>query len=120
MMNDKPAERSYGQLDGPALKCGVAKKEEERVTADKILEVPLNRFGFGLKGHQAVMRFEKRRQRDEESIDRFLDDLESLRSDSEESTNRRNFSLASKLVDEVKSDDLRAMLETYLVHAMER
>ena len=43
-----------------------------------------------MKVHQAMMRFEKkRRQRDDESIDRFLDDLESLRkrSDPEESTN---------------------------------
>ena len=71
------------------------KKEEERDTADKILEILLNRFGSGMKGHQAMMRFEKRRQRDDESIDRFLDDLESLmrRSDPEESTNRRNFSM---------------------------
>ena len=68
-----------------------------------------------MKGHQAMMRFEKRRQRDDESIDRFLDDLESLRrrSDPEESTNRRNFSIASKFIDGVKSDDLRTMLATY-------
>ena len=69
-----------------------------------------------MKGHQAMMRFEKRRQRDDESIDRFLDDLESLRrrSDPDESTNRRNFSIASKfIVDGVKSDDLRSMLATY-------
>ena len=32
-----------------------------------------------MKGYQALMRFEKRRQRDDESIDRCLDDLESLR-----------------------------------------
>ena len=32
-----------------------------------------------MKGHQAMMRFEKSRQRDYESIDRFLDDLESLK-----------------------------------------
>ena len=72
----------------------------------KIREVLLNQFGSGMKGHQAMMRFEKRRQRD--SIDRFLDDLESLRrrSDPEESTNRRNFSIASKFIDGVKSDDL--------------
>ena len=84
-------------LEGTALKCVVAKKEEERDTADKIFEILLNRFGSGMKGHQAMMRFEKRRQRDDESIDRFLDDLESLRrrSDPEESTNRRNFSIAS-------------------------
>ena len=68
-----------------------------------------------MKGHQAMIRFEKRRQRDDESIDRFLDDLESLRrrSGPEESTNRRNFSIASKFIDGVKSDDLRTMLATY-------
>ena len=53
-------------LEGTALKCVVAKKEEERDTADKIFEKLLNRFGSGMKGHQAMMRFEKRRQRDVE------------------------------------------------------
>ena len=66
-------------LEGTALKCVVAKKEEECDTAVTIFEKSLNRFGSGMKGHQAMMRFEKRRQRDDESIDRFLDDLESLR-----------------------------------------
>ena len=77
-------------LEGTALKCVVAKKEEERDTADKIFEILLNRFGSRVKGHQAMMRFEKK-QRDDESIDRFLDDLESLRrrSDPEESTKRK-------------------------------
>ena len=42
-----------------------------------------------------MMRFEKMRQREDESIDRFLDDLESLRSDPEEYKNMRNFSLSS-------------------------
>ena len=102
-------------LEGTALKCIVAKKEEERDTADKIFEILLNRFGSGMKGHQAMMRFKKRRQRDDEIIDRFLDDLESLRrrSDPEESTNRRNFSIASKFIDGVKSDDFRTMLAAY-------
>ena len=83
-------------------------KEEKRDTADKICEILLNRFGSGMKGHQAMMRFEKRRQR-------FLDDLESLRrrSDPEDSTNRRNFGIASKFIDGVKSDDLRTILATY-------
>ena len=102
-------------LDGTALKCVVAKKEEERDTADKIFKILLDRFGSGMKGHQAKIRFEKRRQREDESIDRFLDDLESLRrrSDPEESTNRRNFSIASKFIDGVRSDDWRTMLATY-------
>ena len=68
-----------------------------------------------MKGHQAMMRFEKRRERQDESIDRFLDDLESLRrrSDPEKSTNKRNFSIASKFIDGVRSDDLIMMLATY-------
>ena len=68
-----------------------------------------------MEGHQAMMRFEKRRQREDESIGRFLDDLESLRrrSDPEESANRRNFGIASKYIDGVRSDDLRTMLATY-------
>ena len=103
-------------LEGKALKCVMAKEKEERDTADKIFEILLNRFGSGIKGHQAMMRFEKRKQRVDESIDRFLDGLESLRrrSDQEESTNRRNFSVASKFIDGVKrSDDLRTMLATH-------
>ena len=93
----------------------VAKKEEERDTADQIFEILLNRFGSGMKGHQAMMRFEKRRQRDDESIHRFLDDLEILkrRSDPEELIIRRKFSIASKFIDGVTSDDLRTMLATY-------
>ena len=61
------------------------------------------------------MRFEKRRLRDGESIDRFLGDLESLRrkSDPEESINRKNFSITWKFIDRVKSDNLRSMLATY-------
>ena len=47
-------------LEGTALKCVVAEKEEERDTADKIFEILLNRFGSGMKGHQAMMRFEKK------------------------------------------------------------
>ena len=102
-------------LEGTALKCVVVKKEEERDTADKIFEISLNRFGSAMKGHQAMMSFEKRRHRDDDSIDRFQGDLESLRrrSDPEESTNRRNFSIASKFIDGVKSNDLRTMLATY-------
>ena len=95
-------------LEGTAQKCVVVKKEEERDSADKIFVILLNCFGSGMKGHQASMRFEKRRQRYDESIDRFLDDLECLRrrSDQDESTNRRNLSIASKFIDGVKIEDL--------------
>ena len=103
-------------LEGTALKCVVAKKEEECDTAaDKIFEILLNGFGSRMKAHQAMMRFQKRRQREDESIDRFLDDLESLRrrSHQEESTNTRNFGITSTFIDGVKSDDLRSMLATF-------
>ena len=69
------------------MKCLVAKKEEERDTADKIFEIPLNRFRSGMKGHQAMIRIEKRRQRDDESINRFIDDLDNLK---RQSAIRRN------------------------------
>ena len=35
------------------------------------------------------------------------------RNDPKDSTNRRNFSIASKFIDEVKIGDLRTMLATY-------
>ena len=76
-MNDKrqACTAILSNLEGTALKFVVAKKEEERDTAEKIFEILLNRFGSGMKGHQAMIRFKKKRQRDDESIDRFLDVL---------------------------------------------
>ena len=50
-------------LEFTALKCVVAKKEETRDTVDKIFKIMLNRFRFGMKGHQNMMIFEKRRQK---------------------------------------------------------
>ena len=66
-------------LEGTAVNCVMAKKQYQRDTAEKIFEILLNRFGSGVQGHQAMMRFEKRRQREDETIDKFLDDLEMLR-----------------------------------------
>ena len=62
-----------------------------------------------------MMRFEKKRPRNDASIDQFLDNLESFRrrSDPEKSTNGTNFSLASKFLDGVKSDDIRTKLATF-------
>ena len=57
----------------------MAKRTNERDSARKIFDILLNRFGSGVQGHQAMVKFEKRRQKDEESIDKFLDDLELLR-----------------------------------------
>ena len=80
-------------LEGTALN---AKKQYQRDTAEKIFEILLNRFGSGVQGHQAMMRFEKRKQREDETIDKFLDELEMLRRRSQpgESNRRMNMAVA--------------------------
>ena len=102
-------------LEGTALNCVMAKKQYQRDTAEKIFEILLNCFGSGVQGHQAMMRFEKRRQREDETIDKFLDDLEMLRrrSQPDESNRRMNLAVASKFIDGVKNDELRTMLATH-------
>ena len=44
-------------LEGTTLNCVIAKKQNQRDTAEKIFEILLNRFGSGVQGHQAMMRF---------------------------------------------------------------
>ena len=102
-------------LEGTALNCVIAKKQYQRDKAEKIFEILLNRFGSGVQGHQAMMRLEKRRQREDETIDKFLDDLEMLRrrSQADESNRRMNLAVASKFIDGVKNDELRTMLATH-------
>ena len=102
-------------LEGTALNCVMAKKQYQRDTAEKLFEIVLNRFGSGVQGHQAMMRFEKRRQREDETIDKILDDLEMLRrrSQPDESNRRMNLAVASKFIDGVKNDELRTMLATH-------
>ena len=57
------------------------------------------------------MNFKKRRQRDDESIDKFLDDLELLRrrSNLDERIPQRNL---AKFMVGLKSDELKPMLDT--------
>ena len=102
-------------LEGTALNCVMAKKQYQRDTAEKIFEILLNRFGSGVQGHQAMMRFENWRQREDETIDKFLDNLERLRrrSQPDESNRRLNLAVASKFIDVVKNDELRTMLATH-------
>ena len=79
-------------LEGTALKCVVAKKEEERDTAEKIFEKLLNQFGSGMKGHKAMMRFKKK----------------------DRGTLSQSIGFWRRRVERgVKSDDLRTMLTTY-------
>ena len=102
-------------LEGTTLNCVMAKKQYQRDTAEIIFEILLNRFGSGVQRHQAMMRFEKRRQREDETLEKFLDDLEMLRrrSQPDESNRRMNLAVASKFIDAVKNDELRTMLATH-------
>ena len=106
---------SNSNLEGTALNCVMVKKQYQRDTAKKIFEILINRFGSGVQGHQAMMRFEKRRQREDETIYKFLDDLEMLRrrSQPDESNRRMNLAVASKFIDGVKNDELQTMLATH-------
>ena len=102
-------------LEGTALNCVMAKKQYQRDTSEKIFEILLNCFGSGVQGHQAMMRFEKRRQREDEKIEKFLDDLEMLRrrSQPDESNRRMNLAVASKFIDGVKNVEFRTILATH-------
>ena len=104
-------------LEGTALNCVMAKKQYQRDTAEKIFEILLNRFGSGVQRHQAMMRFKKRRQREDKTIDKFLDNLEMLRrrSQPDESNRSMNLAVASKFIDGVKNDELRTMLATHCI-----
>ena len=109
-------------LEGTALNCVMAKRANERDSARKIFDILLNRFGSGVQGHQAMVKFEKRRQRDEESIDKFLDDLELLRrrSNPEERISERNLAIASKFMDGVRSEELKTMLATHFTLSLDQ
>ena len=102
-------------LEGTTLSCVMAKRANERDSARKIFDILPNRFGSGVQRHQAMVKFEKRHQRDDESIDKFLDDLELLRrrSNPDERISERNLAIASKFMDGVRSEELKTMLARY-------
>ena len=91
--------------------CVMMKRTNEPDGARKIFDILLNRFVSGVQGYQTVVKFEKRRQRDDESVDKFLDEPELLRrrSNPDERISERNLAIASKLMDGVKSDELKTM-----------
>ena len=84
----------------------------------------MNRFGSGCaSGHQAVMRFEKLGQPEDETIDSFMDDLEMLkrRSQPDELISMMNLAVASNFIDGEKNEELRKnnvsdALYTYFNH----
>ena len=63
------------------------------------------------------MRFEKQGQREDETIDKFLYNLEMLSrcSQRDESNRNMNLAVASKFIDGVKNDELRKMLATHYI-----
>ena len=93
----------------------MTKKQYKRDTAEKIFEIRLNCFGSGVQGHQVMMRLKKRRQRENETIDKFLDDFKNIkrRSQTDESNSRVNLAVTSKFIDSVKNDELRTKLATH-------
>ena len=111
-----------GNLEGTALSCVLAKRTNERDSARKIFEILLNRFGSGLQGHQDMVKYEKRRQKDCESINKFLDDLELIqrRSNPDEKISERNLAIASKFMDGVKSDELKTMLALHFTLSLDQ
>ena len=100
----------------------MAKRANERDSSRKIFDILLNRFGSGVQGHQAMVKFEKRLQRDDESIEKFLDDLELLRrrSNPDERISERNLAIASKFFDGVKRDELKIMLATHFTLSLDQ
>ena len=68
------------------------------------------------------MKFEKRHQRDDKTIDKFLDDLELLRrrSNPEERICERNLAIASKFMDGVKSEELKTLLATHFTLSLDQ
>ena len=72
--------------------------------------------------HQVLVKCEKRRQRDDESIDKFSDDLELLRrrSNNDERISERNLAIASKFMNGVKSDELKTMLAAHFTLSLDQ
>ena len=95
-------------LKETALNCVIAKKANE-------LHL-LNRFGSGVQGHQARMKFDKRRQGNNEAIDKFLDDFKRLRrrSNPDYRISERNLATGLQFMDGVRSDELKTMLVTHI------
>ena len=62
-----------------------------------------------------MVKFEKKRQRDDEILHKILDDLELLRrrSNPDERISERNLAIASKNMDGVTSDELKTILATH-------
>ena len=71
-------------------------------------------------GSEKIMRFDKRKQRVEKTIDKILDNLEMFRRPSQpgESNSLLKLAVALSFNDSVKSDELRTMLATDSINVL--
>ena len=122
LLNKQECSALTSNPEGTALNCVMAKRTNERDSARKIVDILPNRFGSDVQGHQAMVKFEKRRQRDDKSIVKFLDDLDLLRrrNKPDERISERNLAIASKFMDGVKSDELKTMLATHFIRSLDQ
>ena len=93
----------------------MANRTKERDCARTIFDFLLNGFASCLQGHQGMVKFEKRRQRDDESIKKYFDELQLLRrsSNPDRIIHARILAIASKFMDLARSDKLKTMLATH-------
>ena len=100
----------------------LSNKQECSAPTSNLEGTALNCFGSGVQGHQAMVMFERRRQRDDESIENFLDELELLRrrSNPDERISERNLAIASKFMDGVKGEELKTTLATHFTLSLDQ
>ena len=99
-----------GNLEGTDLNLVMTKRATESDSTWDIFDILFNRFGSGVQRHLAMAKFEKGLQRDDESIDKFMDNLELLRKRS--NPDQKNPTIVSKLKKGVKNDELKTILVT--------
>ena len=109
-------------LEDTALNCVIAKRVNGRDSARKIFDIQLTHFGSGVQGHQAMVKFEKRRHRDDNSIAKFLEDLELIRrrSNPVERISVRSLAISPNFIDGVKSDQLKTKLATHFTLSLDQ
>ena len=110
LSNKQECSALTSNLEGTALNCVMAKRQMNVTALVRTLT-----SCSGVQGHQEMVKFEKSHQRDDESIDKFLDILELLRrrSKPDKRIPEKNLAKDSKFVDGVKSVELKTMFATH-------
>ena len=94
---------------------------KEQECSELAFDILLNLFESGVQGHQMMVSFEKGRQRDNVSIDKFLDDLELIktRTNPDQRTLDKNLAMDSELMDGVKKEKLKTVLAIYFTFSVD-